>query len=191
MISAISNGSKNRVLVFSKGERAQSQSRPVASLLHSIFLFRLHVAPATRLNSALASPFSCPRLHNSGEPSSPHHDFTSLDARMATSRCRYAQGGESSTAGVVVGRDLSLRQPISSRTVSSTETSRSWRHLDFDKAPGHALVLVSWYPATPLTLGVSGDRLAVALGPVAFARDRRSLSMKVCRLCRSQWHVGD
>ena len=152
LISAISNGSKNRVLVFSKGERAQSQSRPVASLLHSIFLFRLHVAPATRLNSALASPFSCPRLHNSGEPSSPHHDFTSLDARMATSRCRYAQGGESSTAGVVVGRDLSLRQPISSRTVSSTETSRSWRHLDFDKAPGHALVLVSWYPATPLTL---------------------------------------
>lgn len=85
----------------------------------------------------------------------------------------------------VLGRDLSLHLPISSPDGLDSQVPKP-------QDPGVTLTLTRlsdtpWYlflgsyPATPLTLS----------SLETFAKDRRSLAMKVCRLCRSQWQVGD
>jgi len=73
LLSAISNGLKEkRVPMFSNGEESTEQEQEQASKIRFCTPFSPHVTPPRRGWTPHSPPFSCPRLHNSGSPSSPH-----------------------------------------------------------------------------------------------------------------------
>lgn len=159
LLSATSNGFKRIVLGFENGE--QSTER-MAGQRHRFFTQLFSPPPPPRDTVGLRT-----RLHFLALVSTTAVHRLDLITSLGNCNCKncsLSMCSESVTAGVF-GRDLSLPLPISFSDSLGTETSSFWRHLDFDKAPGHALVfcsLVSDYPTdsqvTVLALGREGFR---------------------------------